>query len=72
MNRGRVVRYIFSNLWAKINFIEETIYKRDLRLKFEKLKMAHNFKFDNVVLNLNEAISERINSERIKKYGRQN
>jgi hypothetical protein len=60
MNRGRVVIYIFSNLWAKINFIEETIYKRDLRLKFEKLKMAHNFKFDNVVFNLNEAISERI------------
>ena len=60
MNRARVVIYIFSNLWAKINFIEETIYKRDLRLKFEKLKMAHNFKFDNVVFNLNEAISERI------------
>jgi hypothetical protein len=60
MNRARVVIYIFSNLWAKINFIEETIYKRDLRLKFEKLKMARNFKFDNVVLNLNEVISERI------------
>lgn len=60
MNRGRVVIFIFSNLWAKIHFIEETIYKRDLRLKFEKLKMARNFKFSNVVLNLNAAISEKI------------